>query len=122
MGIQDFEESRIWQSAIKLAADVYVLVNKLPETEKFAMSPQIRRAAVSISTNIAEGFGRTGLKEKVQFYNIAYGSLLETKSLLLLGVELGFFREEDITKNIDHIVSLQRQINATKTAVKEKII
>ena len=121
MGIQSFEESRIWQSAITLAAEVYKLAKKLPDTEKFAFSSQIRRSVVSVSTNIAEGFGRTGTKEKLQFYNIAYGSLLETKSLLLLGVELDFFNKEEITKQIDHISSLQRQINATKTSVKSRL-
>jgi four helix bundle protein len=122
MGIQNFEDSRIWQAAIKLAADVYRLAKMLPENEKFAMSSQIRRAVVSVSTNIAEGFGRTGKKEKIQFYNIAYGSLLETKSLLLLGVELGFFSSQDTTLMMEQIVSLQKQINATMTAVKKRTL
>ena len=122
MGIKNFEDSRIWNSSIELAVTVYGLVKKLPDDEKFALSSQVRRAAVSVSTNIAEGFGRTGSKEKLQFYNIAYGSLLETKSLLMLSVKLGFFVNEDILKPIDDITSLQRQINATKVAVRERAI
>ena len=121
MGIQNFEESRIWQYSIKLAADVYLQVKKLPDEEEFAMSSQIRRATVSVSTNIAEGFGRTGIKEKVNFYNIAYGSLLETKSLLLLAVELKMLTQEEISKIIENIESLQKQINATKASVKGKL-
>ena len=114
MGIIDFEQSRIWQSSIGLATEVYKLVHNLPAEEKFALSSQIRRAVVSVSTNIAEGFGRTGQKEKLQFYNIAYGSLLETKSLLLLSVELKFLSVDEISPVLDTIVSLQKQLNATK--------
>jgi four helix bundle protein len=120
MGIQNFEVSRIWNSSIELAVTVYELVKKLPNDEKFALSSQVRRAVVSVSINIAEGFGRTDSKEKLQFYNIAYGSLLETKSLLMLSVKLGFFVNEDILKPIDGIALLQRQINATRKAVKER--
>ena len=120
MGIVSFESSRIWQASTELAVEVYELVKKLPANENFAMSSQIRRAVVSVSTNIAEGFGRTGKKEKLQFYNIAYGSLLETKSLLLLAGKLGFFSQDEIQELVPSIVSLQKQLNATKASVRSR--
>ena len=120
MGIEGFENSPIWQAAILLAAEVYMLANTLPQNEQFAFSSQIRRAIVSVSSNIAEGFGRSSVKEKLQFYSIAYGSLLETKSLLLLGEKLGFFEISTVEKLTATITSLQKQINATKAALKVK--
>jgi len=118
MGLNDFEKLRIWKAAIALAANVYPLVKRFPDDEKYAMSSQVRRAVVSVSTNIAEGFGRTGVKEKIYFYNVAYGSLLETKSLMILSSELGFLSRDDIEAVLLDITSLQKQINATKTSVK----
>lgn len=121
MGMTSFEQSKTWQSSIDLAVEVYRLLKSFPTEEKFAMSQQIRRAVVSVSTNIAEGFGRTGKKEKAQFYNIAYGSLLEVKSLLLLAQKLGYLTQQDVDRLDKDIVSTQKQINAARTAVQAKL-
>ncbi len=121
MGINDFEDSRIWQAAVNLAVDIYSLCDILPSDEKFALISQLKRASFSVSTNIAEGFGRTGTKEKLQFYNIAYGSLIEVKSLILVSVRLGFLKEVELGTIFSSIVRLQKQLNATKSAVKSRL-
>ena len=70
-----FEGLRVYQAARHLVKDVYVLVNKLPAIENFALSSQIRRAIVSVKANIAEGSGRNHAKDKAHFIDMAYGSL-----------------------------------------------
>lgn len=117
MSMNSFEDSRVWQASTELAVDVYKIVKKLPEAEKYALSSQLRRAVVSISTNIAEGFGRTSSKEKIQFYSVAYGSLLEVKSLLLLAQKLNLIRQTDCEIALTKVEPIQKQINAAKTSI-----
>lgn len=114
VGLKSFEDSRTWQASAELAVKVYLVIKKLPKTENFAMSSQLRRAVVSVSTNIAEGFGRTGPREKLQFYNIAYGSLLEVRSLLLIAEKLSYLKPDDIGVLMNDITSVQKQLNALK--------
>lgn len=86
--IKSFEDLEIWQLSIKLAKDVYKLTESFPQTEKYGMSDQIKRAVVSVSTNIAEGFGRFHYKDKKNFLYNTRGSLMEVKSLLYLATQL----------------------------------
>ena len=71
-----FETLDVYQKARKLVKDIYFLLEKFPSTERYALCDQIRRAAVSIPSNIAEGRGRFSVKERVHFVEIAYGSLM----------------------------------------------
>lgn len=79
--ITSFEDLRVWQKSQNLAIEVYKITKKFPKAELFAMTSQIRRAATSVSANIAEGFGRVSKADKLHFYTMAYGSLLEAKNL-----------------------------------------
>lgn len=96
--IKDFTDLITWQKARDLAVLVYKITKKFPKEEIFGLVSQIRRAAISISSNIAEGFARSTIKDKNHFYQIAKGSLMEVKSQILLSQELGFFdkKEKDI--------------------------
>ena len=94
--INDFRDLIIWQKAISFAKAVYILTKRFPPDEKFGMTSQIRRAAVSVSSNIAEGYARQR-KEFSYFLSIARGSLAETESLLFLAVELGYLLLNDTT-------------------------
>lgn len=106
-----FEDLEVWQDAQTLAVYTYKLTRQFPSDEKFGMSSQIKRASSSISANIAEGFGRKGNNEKIQFYRIAYGSLLETKNFVYLAQKLEFIKDEQATKVTEQIEHLQKQIN-----------
>lgn len=75
--IQEFTDLNSWKVSHDLVLSIYKLTEKLPEKEKFGLISQIKRASVSITSNIAEGFGRQTYKEKVQFYYMAHGSLTE---------------------------------------------
>ena len=86
--IRSFEDLRVWQEAMALAEQVYELCGQLPKEEKYALANQMKRASVSIPSNIAEGSDRNGTKELIQFLYIARGSLAELQTQLMLSVRL----------------------------------
>lgn len=96
MEVFQFESLTAWIKAKELTLSVYQLVAKFPQHEQFALSSQIRRAAISIPSNIAEGSGRISMKEKAHFIEIAFGSLTETYCQLLLAVDLGYITADEL--------------------------
>lgn len=84
-----------WKESRELVKDVYKLTQSFPREEIFGLAAQIRRSAVSIPSNIAEGAARTGGKEFLQFLNIARGSLSELETQLLIATDLGYIRDTD---------------------------
>ena len=115
--ITSFEDLNVWQKAAELVEAVYKLTGSFPTTEKFALSDQVQRSAASVPANIAEGFGRLSKNEKLQFYNIAYGSLLETKSHLLIAERLGYVPKDKLAETLQIIVSAQKLINASRKSL-----
>lgn len=94
--IKTFSDLIAWKEAYKLVLLVYKVTDKFPKKEDYALTSQMRRAAVSISSNIAEGFSRRGLKEKVQFYAMSLGSITELQNQLLISVGVGYLSQEDV--------------------------
>jgi len=90
MGIKTYRELEVWQLAMSLAEDVYGISASLPADEKYALASQLRRAAVSIPSNVAEGFGRDTTKDFLHFLAMARGSLFEVMTQLELAVRLGY--------------------------------
>jgi four helix bundle protein len=105
MAIERFEQLAVWQKSHAVVLDVYRLTAMLPSTEKFGLMSQMRRAAVSVPANIAEGFKRRGAKEKVRFYNIAQASLEELRYYFILCQDLNYLTIEP------ELVSNAHQIN-----------
>lgn len=91
--ILSFTDLLAWREGHKLVLAIYTITKALPESERFGLVSQSQRAAVSITSNIAEGFGRRGEKEKVQFYYIAHGSLTELHNQLLIMKDTGLIEE-----------------------------
>lgn len=85
-----FEQLEAWQEAHKLVMMVYRATQGYPSEERYGLVAQMRRAAISIPANIAEGFKRRGIQEKIRFYNISEGSLEELKYFFILSKELGY--------------------------------
>lgn len=101
-----FEKLEVWKNARELAKAIYILSAKFSNTEKYGLASQIQRAAVSVSSNIAEGSGRNSPKEKIRFIEIAYGSLMETLSQLFIAKDLDYISDSDIAEIrplIEHI-------------------
>lgn len=117
---ESFEQLEVWQKAIDLAVEIYELTDVFPKSELYSLTNQMRRASSSISANIAEGYGRHGLKEKLQFYKIANGSLLETKSFCYLSQRLNYIDEKQLDNILPDFISTQKMINAMIKSVRER--
>lgn len=107
--IKEFTDLVSWQEAHKLVIQIYVLTKKFPKTEIFGLVSQMQRAAVSITSNIAEGFGRQGYKEKIQFYYIAQGSLTELKNQLLIARDIKYIDTEHYF-NINNQIEISHRL------------
>ncbi|MGB0185793.1 MAG: four helix bundle protein [Flavobacteriaceae bacterium] len=102
------EDLKIWQKSIELTKAVYLLVAKLPEEEKYGLITQLKRSAVSVASNIAEGAGRNSQKEFKHFLNVANGSAYELQTQLILLIELNLITEEIIKPIIDMCIEIQK--------------
>ncbi len=101
----------VWKHAMDIAVEVFEISESLPKKEDYALTSQIRRSAESISSNISEGFGRGGDKEKVMFYRFARGSANETKNHLIYGHRVQYFESEKLTALISKIENLVHELN-----------
>lgn len=109
--IQSFTDLNAWKEGHKLVLSVYKTTASLPKDEKFGLIDQIRRAAVSITSNIAEGFSRYGGKEKQQFYRVALGSLTELQNQLLVIRDVGYMPQEQFNELAEQSVVASKLIN-----------
>lgn len=116
-----FEQLEVWKEARRLVVDTYKLVRNFPKEEKYAMGDQIRRAVVSVPSNIAEGSGRTSLKEKMHFVEIAYGSLMEVYCQLQLAVDLDFIKETDLLNLKPKIFSVSRMLIGLRASFRRQL-
>ena len=108
----NYKELEVWKRAMSIAKSIYTLTKKFPIDEKFGLTSQIQRAAVSIASNIAEGAGRGTDKDFVHFLNIALGSAFEVETQVLLSLDLGYLSNEDSKDVLDNIRVIQPQLNA----------
>jgi four helix bundle protein len=93
MKSQSFKDLIVWQKAHQFVLNVYRITKDFPKEEIYGLTAQFRRAAISISANIAEGFRKRGIYDKVKFFNISEGSLEECKYYLILSKDLGYMNE-----------------------------
>ena len=96
--VPDHRSLKVWQVAMSLAEDIYRSTRAFPAAEKFGLTSQVRRAAVSIASNIAEGNGRASTKEYVHHLSIARGSLREVSTLVDLSTRLGYLAKSDVPR------------------------
>jgi four helix bundle protein len=106
-----FREMPVWQEAMAVAERVFALTDKLPRKEDYGLTSQIRRAALSVSANIAEAFGRNHTLDKVNFYYVARGSVTETQSHLEYGRRVGYFDLKAAEQLSDSLTSIYNDLN-----------
>ena len=106
MAARNFQDLIVWQKSHDLVLKVYAWSEGFPKREIYGLTSQLRRAAVSIPANIAEGFKKRGLRDKVRFLNIAQGSLEETRYYLILANDLGYGCNRTLTVNIEEVSKL----------------
>lgn len=111
MGYQKYTELEVWKKARAFASHVYVLTSKFPKEETYGLTSQIRRCAVSVASNIAEGCGRQYKKETIQFLSIARGSLFELETQVYISKDLSFITDEQLNTCIEEIENLGKLIN-----------
>lgn len=109
--IQSFTDLDAWKEGHKLVILIYRETELFPQKEIFALTNQMRRCAVSVTSNIAEGFSRQSYKEKVQFYSMAHGSLTELQNQLLIARDVGFLTKEKFQKLADQSVLTHKIIS-----------
>src|SRR5712671_3580517 len=108
MALRSYQELIGWKKGIELVTDVYRLTQKFPKQEIYGLTNQLRRAAVSIPSNIAEGQGRLSRGEFRQFLGHARGSLFEVESQILIASNLGYLNAEDANNLLKRITELGR--------------
>ncbi len=107
MDRRKYQKLLVWQEAMDLVVGVYRITERLPASERFGLCQQLRRAAVSIPSNIAEGAGRHSDKDFIRFLNIANGSLLEVETQLLIALQLKYIEEiNELQHSIDKIFAM----------------
>ena len=116
-----FQKLNAWKEAKQLVVDVYRLLDGFPNFEKYALCDQIRRAIVSVPSNIAEGSGRMSLKEKIHFLEIAYGSLMESYNQLLIAVGLTYITEASVEVIKPRIDNVAKMINGLRNSYSKQI-
>jgi four helix bundle protein len=121
MGIKSYRDLEVWKKARILVKDVYQLTKLFPKEELYGLTSQLRRAIVSVPSNIAEGHSRSGTKDFIQFISIAIGSLAESETQILLSPDLGYIQESQIIPVITNIQELQRMLHALRTSLKAKL-
>ena len=90
--LKNYKELKVWQRSYQLCLEIYGITKGFPKEERYGLSSQIRRAAVSVPSNIAEGYGRKTTPEYIRFLYIAYGSNCELETQILLSKDLGILR------------------------------
>lgn len=112
--VKHYKELKIWQKGMVLAQSVYRLTARFPVDERFGLTSQMRRAAVSVPSNIAEGQARQGTREFLQFLSHTSGSLAELETQVLLSMELGYCGESDTTSIVGEITEMQKMVAAIR--------
>ncbi|MEX0887436.1 MAG: four helix bundle protein [Phycisphaeraceae bacterium] len=111
MAYQSYRDLVAWQKARQWVREVYQVSRRLPADERFGLTSQLRRAAVSVPANIAEGQARSGPREFGHHVSVALGSLAEVETLLILAGDLQYLRPEDIQTPLSHAQEIGRILN-----------
>ncbi len=117
--LNSYKDLIVWPKAMDLAEEVYLLSKRFPKEEQFAFTNQIRRAVVSIPSNIAEGKGRNSKAEYLHFLSVANGSLSEVDTQLLLAVRIGYLDQHQVTKALNLREEVSRMLAALRTKLQD---
>lgn len=115
-----YKDLDVYKKSIDFVVDIYKTTESFPESEKFGLISQLRRAAVSLPSNLAEGSGRNGRKELINFLHIARGSLFEIGTQLEISHRLGFLSQENYAKLEERRATIQRMMNALISSLRKK--
>ncbi len=118
----EYQDLDVWKKARSLVKTIYVMTGKFPDAEKFGLTSQMRRSAVSIPSNIAEGCGRLNSKETIHFLHIARGSAFELETQVFLSLDLGYLSDSETNSVINEITECKKLLNGFINYYKKNII
>jgi len=118
--LKSYKDLQVWQKAYALCLEIYGITKIFPSDEKYGLTSQLRRAAVSVPSNIAEGYGRKTTPDYTRALYIAYGSICEVETQLLLAKDLAYIEQKDIRKIEGDIREVERMLKALIKALEEK--
>jgi four helix bundle protein len=118
--LRTYKDLVVWQKAYQLCLEVYKATRKFPAEEKFVLVSQIRRSALSILSNIAEGYGRRTTREYIQSLSIAYGSVCELETQILLSGDLGYIEDGVLKRLQANIGDVERMLKRLIKSLEEK--
>jgi len=114
MHLYSFEKLNVWQDSRKLVKEIYLLTEQFPKNELFSLTNQLRRATISISSNIAEGSSRTSNKDQAHFYQIAYSSLMESLNQIIISNDFEFIDNDSAIKFRNTVEKIANELNALR--------
>ncbi len=109
--MKSYNELEVWKLARLLVSDIYLLTSQFPKEETYSLTSQMRRSAISIPSNIAEGHGRNTAKDTTQFLYIARGSLYELETQLFLSLDLNYCNQQGVDKLFENIIACRKMLN-----------
>jgi four helix bundle protein len=118
--VTNYKELEVWKRSVALTTELYKLTSQFPDTERYGLTSQIRRAVTSIPANIAEGWGRGSTGEYVQFLTVARGSLMEVETHLIVARNLHFLSDATLAPFSKEIEGIGRMLNALIAALKSR--
>ena len=118
--LRSYRDLAVWKRSVLLVAEVYRVTRTLPSDERFGLTAQMRRASVSVSCNIAEGYGRATRGEYLNHLSIARGSLYEVEALIEVCQSLSFLRHEDLTGIEDHLKYMRSMLRQLMDSLRKK--
>ena len=119
--METHKDLRVWHQSIELVMTIYMMTKTFPKEELFGLVSQMRRAIVSVPSNIAEGYARGTDREKLHFLRISSGSMAEVETQLLLSLNLGYINQESYDELSETITSVWKQLNALISSIKKKL-
>ena len=119
--IRSYRDLRVWQRGMDLVESIYVITQSFPKHEIYGLTSQMRRAAVSIPANIAEGHSREHTKEFRNFLSVAQGSISELETEVEIATRLGYLTAEQFRRLMDNIAGLAKQVRALREALAKKL-
>ena len=115
--LNSFKDLKVWQKAYSLTLEIYKITTEFPKHEQYGLSSQMRRACVSIVSNIAEGYSRRGRAEYLQFLSVSYASLAELETQLYLAGDLGYVGKD----TLKHVFDLKDEVGAMLYTLQQKL-
>ncbi|HAX91351.1 MAG TPA: four helix bundle protein [Rhodospirillaceae bacterium] len=119
--VQSYKDLEVWKKSVSLVTEIYAVTKGFPREEIYGLTSQIRRSAVSIPSNIAEGRAKRSTKDYIRFVNISYGSMAELETQLIIGNNLGYLNQDRLGELLEKLSEIGRMLNGLITGLEKNL-